>query len=81
MAKEMKPEEATIKLAENAWSAIAQRKFEEMLERDMGKAIQKSTELQYEYAGKYYMAMMAGKKIPASETKEFVKKLQEAMKM
>ncbi|VVC01602.1 Uncharacterised protein [uncultured archaeon] len=81
MAKEKTPQEATLELAQNAWSAIAQRKFEEMLERDMGKAIQKSVELQYEYAGKYYMAEMQGKKLPAGETKEFVKKLMDAMKM
>ena len=52
-----------------------------MLERDMGKQIQKSVELQYEYAGKYYMAIMSGKKLSAAETKEFEMKLKEAMKM
>ena len=81
MAKQKTPEAATLELAENAWGAIAQRKFEEMLERDMGRAIQKSVELQYEYAAKYYGAVMQGKKLSPAEIKEFRRKLQEAMKM
>jgi len=78
--KKMDAVSGTLELAENAWGAIAQRKFEEMLERDMGKQIQRSVELQYGFAAKYYGAMMEGKKLSAAETKEFGKKLMEAMK-
>ena len=81
MARKKTASESTLEMAENAWSAIAQRKFEAMLERDMGKQIQASVELQYEYAGMYYGAVMQGKKLSAAETKKFEKKLMEAMKM
>jgi len=81
MAKEKTMTAMSVELGDKAWGAIAQRKFEEMLERDMGKTIEKTVRLQYEYCGKYYSAMMNGKKLSAAETKEFEKKMNEAMEM
>jgi len=69
-----------IKVGDQAWMAVLQRKFEARLEKKMGKGMEKLADIAFEYVSKYYSASMQGKTLPKSETDAFEKKLNDAMK-
>ncbi len=69
-----------VDIGDKAWMAVIQRKFESMLEKKMGKHMDKVAAVAFEYVSKYYGAKMKGKEFPKSETDAFEKKLMDAMK-
>lgn len=70
-----------IEIGDKAWMAVLQRKMESIMEKKMGKQMEKTAAVAFEYAHKYYGAKMQGKELPKSETEAFEKKLNDSMKM
>lgn len=68
-----------VEIGDKAWMAVIQRRMESMLEKQMGKQMDKVAAIASEYVHKYYAASMQGKTLSKAETDAFEKKLNAAM--
>ncbi len=69
----------SIEIGDKAWSKVLQRKMEALLEKKMGKQMDKFAAIAFEYTTKYYTASMQGKTLSKGDTDAFEKKLNDAM--
>jgi len=68
-----------IDVAEDAWTAVVQRKIEAMIEKEDGKGLDKVAKIILEHTRKVWQMKMAEKPMPKGATEEFEKKLMAAM--
>ena len=68
-----------VEVAEDAWTAVVQRKIEAMIEKEDGKSLNNVARIILEQARATWKAEMSGKGMPKGAAEEFEKKLMAAM--
>lgn len=69
-----------VEVAEDAWTAVVQRKIEAMLEKSDGKRLDNVAKIILEHTREAWRMEMSGKEMPKGAAEAFEKKLMAAMK-
>jgi len=69
-----------VEMAEDAWTAVVQRKIEAMIEKSDGKGLDKVAKIILEHTRMVWKMKMSGKEMPKGANGAFEKKLMAAMK-
>ncbi len=69
-----------VEVAEDAWTAVVQRKIEAMIEKSDGKGLDKVAKIILDHTRLVWQMKMAGKELPKGANEEFEKTLMAAMK-